>query len=161
MNRNKKEKSQKERALAENKRQEQLEEAEAFNNAMKKATDNAKMLSKNGCISVLYSLVLIASMWISLYSVTEYDKLKEFLMYGVVVVFINSILSALFTKDRNLLSINANWLLMASAILLMVQLEHSNFAVAFSLIVFALGLWRKSFSDLVVSVSLLVYIFIS
>lgn len=41
----------------------------------------------------------------------------------------------------------------------MVQLEHSNFAVAFSLIVFALGLWRKSFSDLVVIVSLLIYIF--
>lgn len=156
MNRNKKE-----RALAKNKRQEQLEVAEALNNAMKKAADNAKMLSKNACIRVLYSLVLIASMWISLYSITEYDKFKEFLMAGVVVVFINSILSALFTKDRNLLSINANWLLVASAILLMVQLEHSNFAVAFSLIVFALGLCRKSFSDLVVSISLLIYIFIS
>ena len=156
MNRNKKE-----RALAKNKRQEQLEVVEALNNATKKAADNAKMLSKNACIRVLYSLVLIASMWISLYSITEYDKFKEFLMAGVVVVFINSILSALFTKDRNLLSINANWLLVASAILLMVQLEHSNFAVAFSLIVFALGLCRKSFSDLVVSISLLIYIFIS
>lgn len=161
MNRNKKEKSPKERALAKNKKQEQLEMAEALNNAMKKATDNAKMLSKNACIRVLYSLVLIASMWISLYSITEYDKFKEFLMFGVVVVFINSILSALFTKDRNLLSINTNWLLVASAILLMVQLEHSNFAVVFSLIVFALGLCRKSFSDLVVSISLLIYIFIS
>ena len=156
MNRNKKE-----RALAKNKRQEQLEVVEALNNATKKAADNAKMLSKNACIRVLYSLVLIASMWISLYSITEYDKFKEFLMAGVVVVFINSILSALFTKDRNLLSINANWLLVASAILLMVQLEHSNFAVAFSLIVFSLGLCRKSFSDLVVSISLLIYIFIS